>query len=166
MVPDRFLVPANAGQERVTDADADDDLFETAEPPGATDDDTPREGTAVRERRLPSSMGLSVLLPGEAQRLSVRITWGDYRLEAESSGPEIWKRIARDENRSLDVSLPVNQPVETEMPGWRDYSSRCSRGLWARLTPNLVCRRAQRRSPCFSLTNGVSSRTVDSMSRT
>ena len=32
-----FLVPANAGQTQVTDADADDDLLETAEPPGATD---------------------------------------------------------------------------------------------------------------------------------
>src|SRR5271168_530875 len=107
-----FLVPANAGQEQVTDADADDDVLETAEPPGATDDDAPRERTAARERRLPSSMGLSVLLPGEAQRLSVRITWGDYRLEAESSGPEIWKRIARDETKDLDVSLSVNQPAE------------------------------------------------------
>ena len=76
-----FLVPANAGQAQVTDADADDDLLETAQPPGATDDDTPRERTAIRERRLPSSMGLSVLLPGEARSLSVRVTWGDYRTE-------------------------------------------------------------------------------------
>ena len=113
-----FLVPANAGQTQVTDADADDDVLETAEPPGATDDDTPRERTAVRERRLPSSIGLSVLLPGEARRLGVRVTWGDYRLEAtETTGQEIWKRTARSENVDLDVSLPVGQPVETEVPG-------------------------------------------------
>ena len=77
-----FLVPANAGETQANDVDADDDIGETAEPPGATDDDTPRERTAVRERRLPSSMGLSVLLPGEAKWLSVRVTWGYYRLEA------------------------------------------------------------------------------------
>lgn len=113
-----FLVPANAGQTQVTDADADDDVLETAEPAGATDDDTPRERTAVRERRLPSSIGLSVLLPGEARRLSVRVTWGDYRSEGvETSGQEIWKRTARNESVDLDVRMPVGQPVETEVPG-------------------------------------------------
>jgi hypothetical protein len=78
----------------------------------------------VRERRPPSSIGLSVLLPGEAQRLAVRITWGDYRLEgieapdrASVTSREIWKRTARNENAHLDVSKPVDQPVETEAHG-------------------------------------------------
>ena len=112
-----FLVPAGAGETQVTDADADDDVLETAEPPGATDDDTPRERTAVRERRLPSSMGLSVLLPGEARSLRVRVTWGDYRTDtAETGEPETWRRKARDERVPLDVSLPVDQATEHEVP--------------------------------------------------
>jgi Helicase conserved C-terminal domain len=112
-----FLVPANAGQDQVIDADVDDDALETAEPPGATDDDTPLERTAVRERRLPSSMGLSVLLPGDASRLGVRVTWGDYRPEvAEAAGQEIWRRKARTEDVNLDVSRAVDQPLETEVP--------------------------------------------------
>lgn len=121
-----FLVPAEAGQTQVNDADADDDLLETAERPGATDDDTPRERTPARERRLPSSMGLSVLLRGEAKRLSVRVTWGDYRKEAtENSGQEIWKRTARSADVDLDVSGPVDTPAETAVPG--------ANGLWVAL---------------------------------
>ena len=35
----------------------------------------------------------------------------------ETTGQEIWKRTARSENVDLDVSMPVGQPVETEVPG-------------------------------------------------
>jgi len=113
-----FLVPTGAGETQANDVDADDEVGETAEPPGATDDDTPRERTAVRERRLPSSMGLSVLLPGEARNLNVRVTWGDYRPEtAETGAPEIWRRKARQEDVSLDVSRPVDQAEEEPVPG-------------------------------------------------
>ncbi|HEY7335051.1 MAG TPA: DISARM system helicase DrmA [Bryobacteraceae bacterium] len=113
-----FLVPAGAGEAQATDAEVEDDTLETAEPPGATDDDAPRERTAARERRLPSSIGLSVLLPAEAKVLRVRATWGDYRRETpDASGPEIWKRAAREEWVDLDVSKPVNQPREKEIPG-------------------------------------------------
>src|SRR5580658_2961272 len=109
-----FLVPANAAETQANDAEVEDDALETAEPPGATDDDTPRERTAVRERRLPSSIGLSVLLPAEAKHLRVRVTWGDYRPEV-VEGAEIWRRIAREEWVELDVSNPVNQPREIEV---------------------------------------------------
>ncbi|MGH9663712.1 MAG: DISARM system helicase DrmA, partial [Bryobacteraceae bacterium] len=48
----------------------------------------------------------------------MRVTWGDYRLEAtETAGQEIWKRTEGNENVDLDVSMPVNQPIETEVPG-------------------------------------------------
>ncbi|HEY6343097.1 MAG TPA: DISARM system helicase DrmA [Bryobacteraceae bacterium] len=111
-----FLVPANARETQATDAEVEDDALETAEPPGATDDDTPRERTAVRERRLPSSIGLSVLLPAEAKRLRARVTWGDYRPEI-LEGAETWKRTAREEWVELDVRNPVSQPREVEVPG-------------------------------------------------
>ena len=64
-----FLVPAASGPNQARDVGAGADTLETAEPAGETDDEIPRERPAVGERRLPSSVGLTVLLPEAAQRL-------------------------------------------------------------------------------------------------
>jgi hypothetical protein len=116
-----FLVPANAPVEQAESAEDQDEDMEAAVEPGATDDDTPREKTAVRDRRLPSSAGLSVLLPPTAKKLDVLLTWGDYRLKPapqEETGYEdkdIWRRLPKQGSLALDVSKPVLQPAEFEI---------------------------------------------------
>jgi len=112
-----FLVPATAGPSQARDAGSGEDALETAEPAGETDDQTPRGRSAVGERRLPSSVGVTVLLPDTAQRLRVNVTWGDYRVEsAEGVSLEIWKRAPHAEPMELDVNVPITAAIETEVP--------------------------------------------------
>jgi hypothetical protein len=121
-----FLVPVGAGPAQSRDSDGEEEALETAEPAGDSCDDTPRERSALRERRLPSSVGLTVLLPETAQRLRIYVTWGDYRVEAaEGFSLEIWKRSPHSEPMELDVSLPITAAIETEVPR--------SDGLWVAL---------------------------------
>jgi hypothetical protein len=107
-----FLVPTTAPPEQAKVADAEDDELESAVEGGATDDDVPAEKGAVRERRLPSSVGLSLLLPAAATKLEAVVTWGDYRLESkrdnENTSAELWQRTPRQET----VTLNVNQTIE------------------------------------------------------
>ena len=112
-----FLVPAASGPNQARDVGAGADTLETAEPAGETDDEIPRERPAVGERRLPSSVGLTVLLPEAAQRLRVHVTWGDYRVEGvQGVSLEIWKRAPHAEPMELDVSVPITAAIETEVP--------------------------------------------------
>ncbi|MDZ4799924.1 MAG: DISARM system helicase DrmA [Bryobacteraceae bacterium] len=117
-----FLVPTGAPPEQVNSPDDDDEEVEAAVEPGATDDDTPREKAAGRDRRLPSSAGLSVLLPPGAAKLGVRITWGDYKLkpppqdEPEVKDKDIWTRTPRQESVTFNVSQPVLEPLEKLVP--------------------------------------------------
>ena len=121
-----FLVPAGAGPSQARDAEAGEDALETAEPAEDSRDETPRKRSADREHRLPSSAGLTVLLPESAQHLRVYVTWGDYRVEAaEGISLEIWKRAPHSEPMELDVSLAITPAVETEVPR--------SDGLWVAL---------------------------------
>lgn len=48
---------------------------------GAADDDNPPETPATRRRYLPSSIGLTVLVPDTVEAVDVRLTWGDYVTE-------------------------------------------------------------------------------------
>jgi hypothetical protein len=48
---------------------------------GAAGDDEPSEAPATRRRFLPSSIGLTVLLPMDVQAIEARVTWGDYVTE-------------------------------------------------------------------------------------
>jgi hypothetical protein len=71
-----FLVPIGAEKEQRSDEAAQEDLDQAGEF-GGTDDDVPPEKLAARQRYLPSSIGLSVLLPATASKLQVTVTWGD-----------------------------------------------------------------------------------------
>jgi hypothetical protein len=48
---------------------------------GASGDDEPEEAPAARKRFLPSSIGLTVLLPLDVAELGVTVSWGDYLTE-------------------------------------------------------------------------------------
>src|SRR5258708_748318 len=48
---------------------------------GAAGDDAAPETPNAKRRFLPSSIGLTVLLPPEVREIEARISWGDYRTE-------------------------------------------------------------------------------------
>ena len=85
-----FLVPLEADASQRADEQSADELDEVSDSQGSDDAVAPEPG-AARLRYLPSSMGVSVLVPAEAVTLKVMVRWGDYegaqrREEAPRSG--------------------------------------------------------------------------------
>ena len=94
-----FLVPTDADEDQRCDPTSNDELDQAAEPAGLDDDNTP-EKTAARRSYLPSSMGISVLLPAGANELDAVVRYGEYmRVEHDEgySGPQHWQRVPREE---------------------------------------------------------------------
>jgi hypothetical protein len=48
---------------------------------GAAGDDEPPETPSIKRRFLPSSIGLTVLLPPDVSEIDAHVSWGDYRTE-------------------------------------------------------------------------------------
>ncbi len=107
-----FLVPLEGGSQRA-DETSDDDVDQAGEG-GGTDDDTPPERAAARQRYLPSSIGVSILLPASATQLKARVSWGDYHRASEP--PEQWSRIARSEAVLIDLTKATDRPLEKDVP--------------------------------------------------
>lgn len=105
-----FLAPLDAKPEQRSEADADDDLDAAGET-GLDDDVAPEPAAAAKQRYLPSSIGLSILLPSEASELSVEVRWGDYRREGDT-----WRREPRQEAVRLPLTRILNAPVEYKVP--------------------------------------------------
>ncbi len=63
-----FLVPADAEDTQRVDEDSNEEVDAAADASGA-DDATPTEPASARNRFLPPSIGLSVLLPEATRRL-------------------------------------------------------------------------------------------------
>jgi len=88
-----FLAPADdplaqeGGKDGEEQAAIQDDAdAEVAEPAddgagGAAGDADLPDAPVAKRRFLPSSIGLTVLLPPDVREIEVRITWGDYRTE-------------------------------------------------------------------------------------
>ena len=110
-----FLAPLDAPAERRSDADADDDLDSAGES-GLDDDVVPETTAASKQKFLPSSIGLSVLLPKEATRLTVRVRWADYR-KSEPPNPEQWSRKQFEEILTLELPDTLAAPKEKKIPG-------------------------------------------------
>ena len=106
-----FLAPLDAPPEQRSDAEADDDLDSAGEP-GGDDDSEPEPSAAAKQKYLPSSIGVSVLLPKEAKTLKVRVAWGDYRLKTGTSGTEEWTREPREETLTLELADKLEHPIE------------------------------------------------------
>ena len=82
-----FLAPGDAPEEQLAQ-DSEEALDEPAEPLHGSDDaSTPDRGSHKR-LFLPSSMGLSMLVDEETQRLDVAVSWGDYAPEIADT-PEV-----------------------------------------------------------------------------
>lgn len=82
-----FLVPADAPLEQRRDETSADEI-DSGSNVGGTDDAAPPDRAAARKRYLPSSIGLSVLVPPQVESLRVIVQWGDYHYEGGEEEPE------------------------------------------------------------------------------
>lgn len=113
-----FLVPTDSPDAQKSEPDADDEV-DSAGGEGA-DEDTPPELAAVRQKFLPSSMGLSVLVPAAAASVSVSVRWGDYRAERDpkpGSRSTQWRRSASRADLRLDLGSATPESREVAVPG-------------------------------------------------
>lgn len=76
-----FLVPLGAGDKLRFDVESDDDIG-GADTADGGDDDQRQEKAAAKKVFLPSSMGLSVLVPPATTELTAEVRWGHYDLVA------------------------------------------------------------------------------------
>ena len=113
-----FLVPLDAGEEQRAQEGSDDDLDEMNEAGGADDKNTP-EPAAARRAYMPSSIGMSILVPASARRLTVTVRWGDYHLQQTKEGQGgfgPWQRTPHEEQVVFDLPPEAKKPEEEDVP--------------------------------------------------
>ncbi|HVZ65034.1 MAG TPA: DISARM system helicase DrmA [Opitutaceae bacterium] len=81
-----YLVPETAPVHQREDAEAKEEIDSGAEGGGMDDAGAPDK--SAPPSLLPSSMGLSVLVPAGASKLKAEVTWGDYHWEDPSKEDE------------------------------------------------------------------------------
>lgn len=115
-----FIVPLDADAEQRADEDSGEEVDEAPTSAGV-DDATPPEPASARQRYLPSSIGLSVLIPEATKKLRVTVRWADYKRRKAADGHgsgEEWERHQRQEELIIEVPPAPNQsPQETEVKG-------------------------------------------------
>ena len=96
-----FLVPSNAPADQKSDEDDRGD-FDLEASPGGDEEDATHETPAARRGYFPSSIGLSVLAPPDAEYLRITARWGDYEpLEKDAKPTGEWRRRERQETVPL-----------------------------------------------------------------
>jgi hypothetical protein len=91
-----YLVPEAAPVEHRTDAEAKEEVDAAGEG-GGTDDSSIPDKEAAPPSLLPSSMGLSVLIPAGTKEIQVEVTWGTY----------LWEDPTKEEPEPEDQGLGV-----------------------------------------------------------
>jgi hypothetical protein len=123
-----FLVPYQAKAEDRQNPTSNEDVDEGGAA-GGGDDPQDQEKPSARRAFLPSSLGLSVLVPKNAGSFRATVTWGDYRLvkpEETGSPPEgesapkaraYWQRTPRSVEVAVAAGHSTGKPVAIEVPG-------------------------------------------------
>jgi hypothetical protein len=113
-----FLVPIDAPDADRAEEDSTEGVDEVGDAKGL-DDATAPEPAAARRAYLPSSIGMSLLVPADAGELNVTARWGDYKLHKPGDGhggAAEWKRTPREEALTLAIPARTGQPVEKPVP--------------------------------------------------
>jgi hypothetical protein len=101
-----FLIPSGMSPEKRGDADEDDDIDVVPELAGLGEESN-EERKAAKKGFFPSSMGLSFLVPKEAQSVTVIGRWGDYapiEIEGDDGKPlSVWQR--KPQERTVPVTF-------------------------------------------------------------
>jgi hypothetical protein len=117
-----FLVPTEADESQRSDPTSVDELDQAAEPAGVDDSETP-EPAAARRSYLPSSMGVSILIPKGTDKLTAKIRYGDYirveKEEGEEGPPVEWRRIPREETLTLELGNKIPGSGKVNVPNSR-----------------------------------------------
>lgn len=117
-----FLVPTEADESQRSDPTSVDELDQAAEPAGVDDSETP-EPAAARRSYLPSSMGVSILIPKGTDKLTATIRYGDYirveKEEGEEGPPVEWRRIPREETLTLELGNKIPGSGKVNVPNSR-----------------------------------------------
>jgi Helicase conserved C-terminal domain len=112
-----FIVPLEADAAQRVDEDATDEV-DAANDAGGSDDATTPEPASARQRYLPSSIGLSVLVTSQTEQLRVIVRWGDYKCknpEAREADQE-WVRKPRQEEIAVKLPAGLSAPWESNVP--------------------------------------------------
>lgn len=118
-----FLVPVAADEAQAADDEAEDDFDSVDEGSG---DETAEDRVAAKKAYFPSSIGLSALVPADANTLMITVRWGDYELakhtpeprgdEEEPKAIDVWQRIPREERVSVSLASEPGVLVEHNVP--------------------------------------------------
>ena len=81
-----YLVPTTAGDDLRLDDEVEDEI-DAAPEAGGYDDDAPVDRSASGNNYLPSSMGMTTIIPANAKAVSVTVEWGDYIEEVVEEKP-------------------------------------------------------------------------------
>jgi len=84
-----YLMPTDAPEHHRRDPEVDEEIGNNTVPvePGNGDDNNQPTDSNNSKSFLPSSMGVSVLVPTEAKAIVVKVEWGDYLWESEEQEP-------------------------------------------------------------------------------
>jgi hypothetical protein len=82
-----FLVPVDASEEEKFDPESQDQQDAAGEEPDSPDDSGQPDPTSGKTF-LPSSMGISVLVPEDVGVLKMIVQWGDYAFEGDEESKE------------------------------------------------------------------------------
>src|SRR5712692_5384549 len=112
-----FLVPIDADDTQKAEEASTEGLDEVGDAKGLDDAATP-EPAAARRAYLPSSIGISLLVPADTKELTVTARWGDYQLQKPDDGHGAgseWQRMSREEKLTLAIPVRTKQPIEKEV---------------------------------------------------
>jgi hypothetical protein len=141
-----FLVPTEAPIKDRFDQGSVEEIDAPAVP-GGLDDDAEADRGAARQSLLPSSIGLSTLVPGGVQSLVASVEWGDYVRQGEDdheagetgeaergsrsrgegapekpgdeahAQPRGWRRMPRSAEVTIDLPPSGGKPRRLDVPG-------------------------------------------------
>lgn len=102
-----FLIPSGTPLGESGDADEDDDFQLVPESAGLAEESND-ERKAAKKGYFPSSMGLSFLVPKDANELTVTVRWGDYATvettDRDGKTTSVWQRTARAATETLPLT--------------------------------------------------------------
>lgn len=97
-----YLVPEKAPIQQKTDAESKDQVDSAGEGGGADDGGSPDKSPPPN--LLPSSMGLSVLVPAGVTQLQAEVTWGSYT----------WEDPTKEAEEPIDEGLGLKDEIKPE----------------------------------------------------
>jgi len=127
-----FLVPFGAGEEQRADETSNEEVGRGNDA-GDLDEASSSEPASARRAFLPSSIGVSLLVPSAAQQLCITVCWGDYKQElavksqepgvgngkserADGTPATVWRRAPREESVTLTLRVKTHGPQEFDVP--------------------------------------------------